>query len=195
VIGIASSGTGNIAPFSAVNAGTAPISSTVVATPTLTTNGQGCAGATVSAIITVNPNPVMISPASASFCQGSTVAYNFTNNIPNGVVYAWNNSNTTIGLGASGNGNISFQAQNGTSSPISGTVSVIPTYTSNGVSCAGTSQSFNIEIIPTPTVNAVNNITLCNGAASNVVNLTSPVANATFAWTNANTAIGLGASG
>jgi gliding motility-associated-like protein len=195
VIGIASSGTGNIAPFTAVNAGTAPISSTVVATPTLTTNGQGCAGATVSALITVNPNPVMTSPASASFCQGSTVAYNFTNNIPNGVVYAWNNSNTAIGLGASGNGNISFQAQNGTSAPISGTVSVIPTYTSNGVSCAGTSQSFNIQIIPTPTVNAVNNITLCNGAASNVVNLTSPVANATFAWTNANTAIGLGASG
>jgi gliding motility-associated-like protein len=195
VIGIASSGTGNIAPFSAVNAGTAPISSTVVATPTLTTNGQGCAGATVSALITVNPNPLMTSPTSASFCQGSTVAYNFTNNIPNGVVYAWNNSNTAIGLAASGNGNISFQGQNGTSSPISGTVSVIPTYTSNGVSCAGTSQSFNIQIIPTPTVNAVNNITLCNGAASNVVNLTSPVANATFAWTNGNTAIGLGASG
>ena len=195
VIGIASSGTGNIAPFSAVNAGTAPISSTVVATPTLTTNGQGCAGATVSALITVNPNPLMTSPTSASFCQGSTVAYNFTNNIPNGVVYAWNNSNTAIGLAASGNGNISFQGQNGTSSPISGTVSVIPTYTSNGVSCAGTSQSFNIQIIPTPTVNAVNNITLCNGAASNVVNLTSPVANATFAWTNGNMAIGLGASG
>jgi gliding motility-associated-like protein len=195
VIGIASSGTGNIAPFTAVNAGTVPISSTVVATPTLTTNGQGCAGATVSALITVNPNPVMTSPASASFCQGTTVAYNFTNNIPNGVVYAWNNSNTAIGLGASGNGNISFQAQNGTSAPISGTVSVIPTYTSNGVSCAGTTQTFNIQIIPTPTVNAVNNITLCNGLASNVVNLTSPVANATFAWTNANTAIGLGASG
>jgi gliding motility-associated-like protein len=195
VIGIASSGTGNIAPFTAVNAGTAPISSTIVATPILTTNGQGCAGATVSALITVNPNPVMTSPASASFCQGSTVTYNFTNNIPNGVVYAWNNSNPSIGLGASGNGNISFQAQNGTSAPISGTVSVIPTYTSNGVSCAGTSQSFNIQIIPTPTVDAVNNITLCNGTASNVVNLTSPVANATFAWTNANTAIGLGASG
>lgn len=195
VIGIASSGTGNIAPFTAVNAGTAPISSTVVATPTLTTNGQGCAGSTVSALITVNPNPVMTSPASASFCQGTTVAYNFSNNIPNGVVYAWNNSNPSIGLGASGNGNISFQAQNGTSAPISGTVSVIPTYTSNGVSCAGASQSFNIQIIPTPTVNAVNNITLCNGTASNVVNLTSPVANATFAWTNANTAIGLGASG
>jgi gliding motility-associated-like protein len=195
VIGIASSGTGNIAPFTAVNAGTAPISSTVIATPTLTTNGQGCPGATVSALITVNPNPVMTSPASASFCQGSTVTYNFSNNIPNGVVYAWNNSNPSIGLGASGNGNISFQAQNGTSAPISGTVSVIPTYTSNGVSCAGTSQSFNIQIIPTPTVDAVNNITLCNGAASNVVNLTSPVANATFAWTNANTAIGLGASG
>jgi gliding motility-associated-like protein len=195
VIGIASSGTGNIAPFTAVNAGTVPISSTVVATPTLTTNGQGCAGATVSALITVNPNPVMTSPASASFCQGTTVAYNFTNNIPNGVVYAWNNSNTAIGLGASGNGNISFQAQNGTSAPISGTVSVIPTYTSNGVSCAGITQTFNIQIIPTPTVDAVNNITLCNGAASNVVNLTSPVANATFAWTNANTAIGLGASG
>lgn len=195
VIGIAASGTGNIAPFTAVNAGTAPISSTVIATPTLTTNGQGCAGATVSALITVNPNPVMASPASASFCQGSTVAYNFTNNIPNGVVYAWNNSNTAIGLGASGNGNISFQAQNGTSAPISGTVSVIPTYTSNGVSCAGIPQSFNIQIIPTPTVDPVSNITLCSGAASNVVNFTSPVAGATFAWTNANTAIGLGASG
>lgn len=195
VIGTNASGSGNIGPFNAVNSGTAPASSTITVTPVLTTNGQSCTGIPVSLTITVNPVPIMSTPASLSFCQGGTVSYTFTNNIPSGVSYAWNNSNTSIGLAASGSGNINFQAANGTTSAITGTIDVTPTYTSNNVSCTGSIQSFSIQVIPTPTVNSVAPLTFCHNSSSNAVIFSSPVAGATFAWTNANTAIGLGANG
>ena len=195
VIGTNASGSGNIGPFNAVNSGTAPASSTITVTPVLTTNGQTCSGNPVSVIITVNPVPIMSTPASLSFCQGSTVSYTFSNNIPSGVSYAWNNNNTSIGLAASGSGNLNFQAVNVTTAAITGTIDVTPTYTSNNVSCAGAIQSFSIQVVPSPVVDALSPLTFCHNASSNAIIFTSPVAGATFAWTNANTAIGLGANG
>ncbi|NBO61705.1 MAG: hypothetical protein EBU82_12205, partial [Flavobacteriia bacterium] len=194
-IGLAASGNGNIPVFTATNNGTVPISGTISIIPSLTTNGQACPGAPVSTQFTVNPNPVMNAPASGNFCHGSNAAYNFTSNIANGVTYAWTNTNTTIGLGASGSGNLGFAAQNLTSAPILGTISVIPTFTANGLACPGAAQTFTIQVIPNPTVNAQANITLCTGQQSTAISFTSPVAGTTFAWTNANTNIGLGASG
>ena len=194
-IGLAASGNGNIPVFTATNNGTAPISGIISATPSLTTNGQACPGAPVSTQFTVNPNPVMNAPASGNFCHGSNAAFNFTSNIANGVSYAWTNTNTSIGLGASGSGNLGFAAQNLTSAPISGSINVIPTFTANGLACPGSAQTFTIQVIPNPTVNAQANITLCTGQQSTAISFTSPVAGTTFAWTNANTNIGLGASG
>ncbi|MFM7388796.1 MAG: hypothetical protein ACKO5L_11635, partial [Bacteroidota bacterium] len=194
-IGLAASGNGNIPVFTATNNGTAPISGTISVTPSLTTNGQACPGVPVSTQFTVNPNPVMNAPASGNFCHGSNAAFNFTSNIANGVTYAWTNTNTSIGLGASGSGNLGFAAQNLTSAPISGTINVIPTFTANGLACPGSAQTFTIQVIPNPTVNAQANITLCAGQQSTAISFTSPVAGTTFAWTNANTNIGLGASG
>ncbi|NBN99541.1 MAG: hypothetical protein EBV19_09945, partial [Flavobacteriia bacterium] len=189
-IGLAASGNGNIPVFTATNNGTVPISGTISIIPSLTTNGQACPGAPVSTQFTVNPNPVMNAPASGNFCHGSNAAYNFTSNIANGVTYAWTNTNTTIGLGASGSGNLGFAAQNLTSAPILGTISVIPTFTANGLACPGAAQTFTIQVIPNPTVNAQANITLCTGQQSTAISFTSPVAGTTFAWTNANTNIG-----
>jgi gliding motility-associated-like protein len=194
-IGLGTSGNGNIAAFVATNNGVAPISGTVTAIPSLTTNGQACPGAPVSSLITVNPNPVMTAPTSASFCNGGNVVFNFSSNIANGVTYAWTNTNNTIGLSSSGQGNVSFTAQNTTNAPISGTVNVIPTYTANGLACSGTAQSFNIQLIPTPSVDPQTNMTLCTGSQFSAINFTSPVVGSTFVWSNANTGIGLGASG
>jgi len=194
-IGLTTSGNGNIPVFTTTNNGVTSISGTISAIPSLTSNGQACQGAPVTTQITVNPNPVINIPASASYCHGSIGTFNFTSNITNGVTYAWTNTNNAIGLGLAGSGNISFTAQNITNAPISGTVNVIPTYTANGLGCSGTAQSFNIEVIPNPAVNAQSNITLCTGQPSTAISFTSPVSGTTLAWANSNSSIGLGASG
>lgn len=194
-IGLLASGAGDIPSFQASNLGTSSISGTLSVLPSLTTNGQACVGAPVSTQITIQPNPVINIPTAGHYCHGSSVNYAFTSNIANNVSYTWTNTNPNIGLNAAGNGSVVFTAQNTTTAPLVGTVTVTPTFTSNGISCAGSPQSFTIEVIPNPGVNPVNNLTMCTGDQSSAISFSSPVANTTFNWTNANSAIGLASSG
>ncbi|WP_345258593.1 hypothetical protein, partial [Flaviaesturariibacter amylovorans] len=66
--------------------------------------------------------------ASQTLCAGSaTQAVTFTSPVA-GTTFSWTNSNTAIGLAASGGGDIaSFLAQNNTANPtIAGTITVTP---------------------------------------------------------------------
>ena len=109
-----------------------------------------------------------------------------------GTTYSWINSNTAIGLVASGTGNVpAFTATNSTSSPISGTITVTPT--ANG--CSGTPVTYTIIVNPSPIVDPINNVVVCVGDIIPVSNYTSTTSGSTFDWTNSNTAIGLGVSG
>jgi len=180
-IGLGASGTGSI-NFTAAN-----VSSQQVATITITPTLGSCTGTPVTFTITVNPAPQVDDPANQTVCAGATVNVSFTS--PSGnPTYNWTNSNPGIGLAASGSGNISFTAA-GVSNPTTATVTVTPT--ENG--CTGTAQTFTITINPAATVNQPANVTTCAGQQV-VVNFVGS-AGATFAWTNSNPAIGLGASG
>lgn len=107
----------------------------------------------------------------------------------------WTNSTTSIGLGASGTGNIpSFTAVNNGNAPVTSTVTVTPIYFNGGVSCPGTPGTFTYTVNPTPSLNAVSNQVLCASTPANIA-LTGPVSSTVYTWTNSNTAIGLGASG
>ena len=199
-IGLAASGTGNIASFTATNPGTAPVVATITVTPSYTNAGVTCTGTPTTFTITVNPRPTINAVANQTVCNGSaTAAVNFTSNTtPAGNnSYAWTNSNTAIGLAAAGNGNIpSFIATNTTPLPISATITVTPTYTNNGVACTGTPITFTITVNPSPTVNPVPaNQLLCNGSATTPVSFTGPVSGAFYTWTNNNTTIGLASAG
>jgi gliding motility-associated-like protein len=187
-IGLAASGSGNTPAFTATNTTTNPITATISVTPT----SGGCTGPATTYTITVNPTPTVVVPANITLCAAATVpATNFTST-PAGATYTWTNSNTAIGLGASGAGNIAaFTATNSTTAPITATITVTPTV--NG--CVGTPSSYTITVNPSPTVNPIANIIVCNGNNIPVSNYTSPTAGVTFNWTNSNTAIGLGASG
>lgn len=57
-IGLAATGSGNIAPFNAVNTGTAPVVATITVTPSNTIDGITYTGSPQSFTITVNPLPV-----------------------------------------------------------------------------------------------------------------------------------------
>jgi hypothetical protein len=187
-IGLAASGTGNIPSFTATNAGAVPVIATITVTPT----ANSCVGAPLTFTITVNPAPTVNPVANATYCNGATTtAIAFTSSTP-GTTFAWTNSDPTIGLAASGTGNIpTFTATNTGTAPVVATITVTPSATS----CPGVPLTFTITVNPTTTVNPVANATYCNGATTTAIAFTSPEAGTTFAWTNSDPTIGLAASG
>lgn len=193
-IGLPANGTGNIASFIGTNLTSSPITASITVTPT-SAAPSSCTGPPSTYTITINPTPVVTVPANNSYCNGSPVpATNFTST-PAGATYTWTNSNTAIGIAASGTGNISsFTATNTTSSPVSATITVTPT-SAAPANCPGPPSSYTITVNPTPTVTVPLNSTYCSGDPVPATNFTSSVAGSTFAWSNSNTAIGLAASG
>ncbi len=156
--------------FTASNTGTAPVTATISVTPVY----QGCTGTAVTYTITVNPTPVFAGTLSdITKCEGNTVSQvNFSSTATggSGVTYAWTNTNTAIGLAASGSGNIaSFTAANDNTPSCTNevaTIAVTPTFTNNSVACSGTPQSFTVTVRPKPTGNiAALAPELCEGSA------------------------------
>ena len=112
-IGLAASGTGDIASFTATNTGTAPVVATIVVTPHFENGSVTCDGPTKTFTITVNPTAEVNQPASEVVCNGATTtAVTFgTPNTGGTVTYTWTNDQPSIGLAASGTGDIaSFTA-------------------------------------------------------------------------------------
>ena len=171
--------------LSASTAGTYTVMNSIAAS-------GGCLATSASNTIIINPTPTVIVPADIAVCNnGVVLAANFVSN-PVGGTYVWTNSNTSIGLGASGNGNISgFIASNTSTAQIVATIIVTPTV--NG--CLGTPSSYTVTVNPIPTVTVPANIVVCNNDVVPASNLMSTPLGGTFAWTNSNTAIGLSISG
>ncbi len=191
-IGLATSGSGNIASFTATNSGTAPVTATITVTPSF----EGCAGTPETFTITVNPSGQVNRPADQVVCNGSPVAaVSFTTNRGGGTTtYAWINDTPSIGLVASGSGNISsFNASNSGTSPVTATITVTPSF--NG--CAGTPEQFTITVNPAGQVNKPADQVVCNGAMTLPVSFTTDrTGGATsYSWVNDEPSIGLASSG
>jgi hypothetical protein len=195
-IGLAASGTGDIAAFTAVNTGNAPVTAIITVTPKYSFGGVTCTGTIMSFAITVNPTPTVDPIADQVLCNGeSTTAITFTGYVP-GTVYSWTNSASGIGLAANGTGNIgSFVATNTTNAPIVATITVTPSFENGGLTCTGTPETFTITVNPTPTVNTVANQVRCNGESTTAITFSGFVPGTVYSWTNTNTAIGLAATG
>jgi len=157
----------------------------------LLTDANGCKTARNITIIE-NPKGQVNATADNAYCAGSPVSATFaTTNAGGTTTYNWSNTNTAIGLAASGQGNISFTATNTTNAPIQGEITVTPTYTANGVSCVGPSDTFIITVNPKPVIQNTNR-TICSGEAFSVspANGGSTIvpANTTYTWTVASNA-------
>ncbi|WP_338647768.1 PKD-like domain-containing protein [Flavobacterium sp. KS-LB2] len=175
-IGLAATGSGSIPSFTTINTGITPVIATIIVTP----KANGCFGTQTTFIITVNPTPTVDLPSNQTVCNGqSTTATLFSGTIPN-TSYNWTNSNSNIGLGANGVGEITaFTAINNGTTPIIATITVTPNV--NG--CSGASKTFTITINPSPTVSFTpSNQVVCSGSSSTVVNLTSS-SGTSFTWT------------
>ena len=129
-IGLAASGTVNIAAFAAVNNGTLPVTATITVTPTFTNNLVACTGPAQTFTITVNPTAQVNDPADQTVCNaGNTALVTFGTNRTGGATsYSWTNNTPSIGLAASGTGNIAaFAAVNNGTLPVTATITVTPT--------------------------------------------------------------------
>jgi len=186
-IGLAASGTGNIASFQ-------PVSNGIVVTSTITVTASfnNCTAPPKIFTITVNPTPDVAKPADQTLCDNSnTTAVQFTGTVP-GTTYNWTNNNPSIGLAASGTGNIpSFTASSNSNSTNTASITVTPVI--NG--CTGIPKIFVINVDPKPAIVQPADQVVCNGNYTSAINFTGPVSGTVYSWTNTAPSIGLAASG
>lgn len=187
-IGLAASGTGNIASFTATHSSVSVITATITVTP----SANGCQGTPISFTITVNPTPDVTGAADQAVCNSqSTMPITFMGAVT-GTVYNWTNDQPTIGIGSFGTGDIlSFTAINASNIPITANLLVTPSI--NG--CNGTSVPFTITVNPTPIVVDPADQALCNGASTAAILFGGSVVGTTYNWTNSNPGIGIPAIG
>ena len=131
----------------------------------------------------VNPLPTVNGVANQVVCNNtSTAAVTFSGAVT-GTVYNWTNNTPSIGLAASGSGNIaSFTATNATNAPVVATIIVTPSYTNAGVTCTGTPITFTYTVNPTPTIDPVSNQSVCNNSPKAPVTFTSHTTGGTIVY-------------
>ena len=181
-IGLAASGIGNIASFTTMNTSMVPIQATIVVTPINTLSSTSCTGVPTTFTITVNPTPIVSAIPNQSICAGETTTP--INMIGTGTSYNWINTNTTIGLPASGNGNIpSFVGINTSSTSNVASISVTPLFTNAGVTCVGMQEDFTITVHPIPQVAQIQNQIVCCQSTVPTTVLVSNLPGVTVNWT------------
>jgi len=95
-------------------------------------------------------------------------------NSPN-ISYKWINSETTIGLVASGDNAIpSFTATNTTKKPLIATITYKGTYTEDGTMCEAAARNFKITVLPTINITSnLSDITFCANISTSAIALSS----------------------
>lgn len=176
-IGLGATGIGDIPSFSAVNAGNSPNVAYITVIPYFSNGSITCDGPTQTFIITVNPEARVSYSPDQAVCNGSVVITSpfSTLNTGGATIYTWTNDNPSIGLPASGTGNLPpFTAINNGDSPVMSTITVFPFYNAGPAYCPGPAQSFTITVNPTPRVVPINvEPEICYGDYTQIV-LTSP---------------------
>lgn len=131
-----------------------------------------------SIVINVTPVPLMDPITDLTVCPQDLVQVPAFSAI-NGTTFNWTNSNTSIGLGNSGTGNIAgFTALNTQTTVQTGIITVTPSL--NG--CVGSAVSFGINVSQLPVANAGVDQSFCmNDTATHFIGSTSVIGNS-YSW-------------
>ncbi|MCO5256894.1 MAG: right-handed parallel beta-helix repeat-containing protein [Lentimicrobium sp.] len=159
------------------------------------TDVNGCVSAPFNVSMLFNTIPHMNPVADQTYCNGATAPLTSLSSTVSGSTFTWTNSNTAIGLAASGSGDIlSFTATNTSNSPVTAIISVTPTAPS---ACAGNEVAlYTITVYPTPSVYTVSDAVYCNGTAGDAISFGSPTTGGTITYNWTSTAnVGFGTSG
>ncbi|MFB0904315.1 MAG: PKD domain-containing protein, partial [Nonlabens sp.] len=188
-IGLVAAGTGNINPFTLTNTGTTVLTATITVTPSL----NGCSGPAKTFTITVNPEATVNTVSNSVLCNSALQNAITLSSSSVGTTFSWINNTPSIGLAASGTGNIpAFTATNPGTSAVVATITVTP---SNALGCNGIPKTFTITVNPTPTPLVLTNQEYCNGVTTSPIIFSNDVSGTTYSWTNSHPAIGLAALG
>lgn len=158
----------------------------------VTPSYNGCDGTPFVVRVRVEPEPTVDPITSPSaVCSGESVGpFNFSGGaltLPNGnpitTEFNWTNDNPSIGLAASGTGNIpAFTAINNGVSPVTANITVTP----RAQGCDGNNpETFTITVNPTPKVTVVPDYCVVGGQVQLIAN--SNVAGATYLWNTGQT--------
>ncbi|MDD4634979.1 MAG: hypothetical protein PHU62_10505, partial [Bacteroidales bacterium] len=148
---------------------------------------HGC-DSIVNLQLTIIPEVIVNPTYDITVCNGALISTTFTTStIGNGtMIYAWTNDNTSIGLAASGEGDIaSFTATNTGIAPVTATIEVTPYFTYNGVECSGEAKSFTITVNYNPVIIAsVVTTASCSTGADGVATVTvlNGVSEYSYSW-------------
>ncbi|WP_165917354.1 T9SS type A sorting domain-containing protein [Flaviaesturariibacter aridisoli] len=157
-----------------------------------------CPAVDATTDVTIMPRATVTALPNYAICSGTQVTPNvFASNMP-GATFTWTNDNPSIGLPASGTGNIGeFTATNSTDQPQRANIAVYATYTENGVSCTSRPTRFAITVNPVPAVNTISNMTFCSGETTAPFTITGPTTGpgVRYVWTSDNPMIGMPKSG
>lgn len=185
-IGLAASGSGNIASFTATNPGNTVLVANIQVTPVLNNGGTLCYGTPETFTITVNPTPTVVStPSSETICSGASTNISLSGTV-SGTTFSWTVSQSGVTGASSGNGNSIVQTLSTTGSA-PGTVTYTITPSANG--CSGTPVNVLITVNPIPDVIATpGSETICSGTSTNI-SLAGTVSGTTFSWTVAQSGV------
>lgn len=91
---------------------------------------------------------VTVSPSPIELCHGEEVTVAFTGNYGANATYSWTNDNISIGMAASGTGDVTFTATNTGNTTVIANVTVTPATNY----CDGAPVNFTISVYPNPQV-------------------------------------------
>ena len=197
-IGLDATGTGNI-DITAINTTDQPLTANIVVTPSFENDGDTNTGDSTTFTITVNPTGQVDVVGNQIVSNGfDTTAIAFsTTNVNGTTTFDWTNSITSIGLAASGTGNISaFTGINTGTSPVISSLTVTPTFENGNVSCIGPATPFEITINPTAQVNTTDDMVVSDGDTVTIPFTTiNTGGTSTYTWTNTDPTTGLTTTG
>ena len=115
-------------------------------------------------------------------CSGGSINPVDVISTPAGATFSWENSNTAIGLGASGSGQVPTWTvpSNTTGSSISGTITISATL---DPSCPGSETDFIVTVEPTGDIDVSTLDTLVCSGESPEIQVESSISSATITWT------------
>lgn len=159
---------------------TATSTSAGTAVYTITPSVGGCAGAPITATVTVNPIPtVTATPASQTLCSGGATSIALTSNMGS-TTFSWTVAQSGVSGASNSSGSAITQTLTATGTS-AGTATYTITPTASG--CPGTPVVVTVTVNPTPTVTATpSSQTICSGNTTSIA-LTSNVSGTTFSWT------------
>lgn len=146
------------------------------------TNGACSAGASANLVVNPTPTLTISSGATQSVCNPANVNGVTFTTAPGSATYSWTNSNTAIGVAASGTTNIAGYASPNVTSVQTGTfnVSVIDPVTM----CTAPSQTFAITIKPSPAITGPvkYDTAFCGTPVGGIKNLTASGGSGPLTW-------------